>query len=123
MTGMKMTRKLLVNGLLTGTLVSTLALTATGCADPPKSGVVTSNEFNKGHYEEEIYCAAQTVDKNGIITCTLYLPRQYWVDDEWRIRLLSDDGKHRGWRSVPVEIFNRCGIDKHYPGCVHDRGY
>jgi hypothetical protein len=85
---------------------------------------VTSNEFNKAHNEEEIYCAAQTTDyKTGITTCNLYLPRQVWVKDRWRIRLLSDDGKHKGWRVVPVQVFDRCGIDKHYPGCVHDRGY
>lgn len=103
-----------------------LVASAVACSDPPKSGTVTSNEYNKAHYEEYIYCAAYTTTTvNGITStsCSLYLPGQYWVKDKWKIKLLSDDGKQKGWRGVPQQIFDRCPIDAHYPGCAHDRGY
>lgn len=97
-----------------------LSLGVAGCSDPPTSGRVISNEYNKAHNEEYMYCAIwQTV--NNVLTCTLWLTGENWVKDQWKIRLLSEDGKHKGWLTVSQRVYDLCGIDRFYDECAQEK--
>lgn len=81
------------------------------CSDPPKQGTVIGNEYNKAHYEEYMYCGAY-ITVNGVMTCSVWLTGEDWVNDEWKLRLR--DGDHTGWVTVPEQVYDHCPIDASY---------
>jgi hypothetical protein len=98
-----------------------------GCSDPPKQGVVTSNEFNRAHEDPYMYCGGYTTTTvNGVsnTSCSVYLIGYTHVPDQWSIRLMDDsDPKHikRGWRGVDMLTYHKCPIDSMYPDCLANK--
>lgn len=96
-----------------------VTVSLSGCGEPPKSGLVTSTEFNRAHADPFLYCAAWITTRIGSVsstTCAYWATGYTHEPDRWRLKLR--DQKHTGWREVSHAEYDRCPLDSDYPNCA-----
>ena len=103
----------MIRRLAASTVVAVLLLAA--CSDPPKSGLVVSTEYDAAHYDTYLYCGGY-VTIGSIATCSVWLPAQSYVPDNWSLKLKN--GGNEGWRDVPRPVYDVCDMGARYPECA-----
>lgn len=104
--------------------VGAAVLALAGCNRAPDTGVVLDRDHDGPWVQIIPGIPPQTSCSGSPVRCstTPGTPQQtIYHNDEWQLKIRSDDGRREGWRSVRESEYDACDRQEHWPECTQPK--